>query len=55
MHLESGFWMAANWPQMEKKTKKSQFADMRTLPIFFDFDVFPLSSLVTGPSFMSIS
>ena len=29
----------------------SQFADINSLLNFFDVDVFPLSSLVTGPSF----
>ena len=33
----------------------SQFASMTSLSIFFDVCMFLLSSLVTGPSFMSIS
>ena len=36
-------------------TMMSQFSDMRSLLIFFDVVLFLLSSLVTGPSFMSIS
>ena len=33
----------------------SQFDDMTPWPICFDVDVFILSSLVAGPSLMSIS
>ena len=33
----------------------SQFSDMMSTSIFFDIALFLLSSLVTGPSFMSIS
>ena len=36
-------------------TKTSQFADMTSSSNFFDVVVFFLSSLVTGPSFMSTS
>ena len=32
-----------------------QFANMTSLPIFFDVVLFILLSLVTSPSFMSIS
>ena len=36
-------------------TKKSQFASMTSSSNFFDVALFPLSNLVTGPSFMSVS
>ena len=51
---ESGFRVAPNWLKIGKITMKSQFADMTSLPKFFDLVLFFLSSLVTGPSFMSI-
>ena len=49
---ESGFWMAANWTYIENKATTSQFAHMTSSSIFSDVDVFPLTSLVTGPIFM---
>ena len=55
MRPESGFWIALNWPLIEKMTMTSQFADTTSSSIFFDVVLFLLSSLVTGPSFMSIS
>ena len=50
---ESGSWIAPNWLEIEKLTMTLQFADMTTN--FFDVVLFLLSSLVTGPSFISIS
>ena len=38
-----------------KKTLFPQFADLKSSSIFFDVAVFLLSSLVTAPSFMTIS
>ena len=38
-----------------KMTMTSQFTDMTSTSTFFDFVLFLLSSLVTGPRFMSIS
>ena len=55
MRPESGFRNAPNWPWIGKMTMTSQFADMTSSSIFFDFVLFFLSSLVTGPNFMSIS
>ena len=55
MHPECVFWMAANWPWIGRKTMTSRFVDMVSWSTFFDVDVFPMSSLVTGPGFMSIS
>ena len=55
MHPECVFWMAANWPWIGRKTMTSRFVDMASWSTFFDVDVFPMSGLVTGPSFMSIS
>ena len=40
---------------IQKKTMTSQFPDMTSSSDFFDVAVFLLSSLVTGPSFMSIT
>ena len=40
---------------IRKKTMTSQFPDMTSSSNFFDVAVFLLSSLVTGPSFMSIT
>ena len=31
MRPESNFWIAPNWPQIEKMTMTSQFADMTLL------------------------
>ena len=55
MRPESGFRIASNWPEIGKMTMMSQFADMTSSSNFFDFVLFLLLSLVTGPSFMSIS
>ena len=55
MYPESGFRMAANLPKIGKKTTTSQYADMTSPSNFLDVAVFLLSSLVTGPSFMSVS
>ena len=52
---ESGLRIAPNWPKIRKMTMTSQFSDMTSSSIFFDVVLFLLSSLVTGPSFMSIS
>ena len=52
--LESGLRTAPNWPKIRKMVTAAQFSDMTSLSIFFD-DLFLLSNLVTGPSFMSIS
>ena len=52
---ESSLWTAPNWPKIPKMTMTSQFADMTSTSNFFDIFLFLLSSLVTGPSFMSIS
>ena len=50
---ESGLQTAPNWPKIQKMTMASHFSDMTSTSIF---DVlFLLSSLVTGPSFISIS
>ena len=52
---ESGLRTAPNWPKIRKMTMTSQFSDMTSSSIFFEVVLFLLSSLVTGPSFMSIS
>ena len=52
---ESGLRTAPNWPKIRKMTMTSQFSDMTSTSIFFDVVLFLLSSLVTGPNFMSIS
>ena len=52
---ESGLRTAPNWPKIRKMTMMSQFSDMKSTSNFFDVVLFLLSSLVTGPSFMSIS
>ena len=52
---ESGLQNAPNWPKIRKMTMTSQFTDMTSTSNFFDVVLFLLSSLVTGPSFMSIS
>ena len=52
---ESGLRIAPNWPKIRKMTMTSQFSDMTSTSNFFDVVLFLLSSLVTGPSFMSIS
>ena len=55
MRLESSFQIAPNWPKIEKITMTSQFADKASLPNFLDVVLCLLSSLVTCPSFKSIS
>ena len=55
MRRESGFRIAPNWPEIGKVLMTLQFADMTLWSNFFDVLLFLLSSLVTGPSFMSIS
>ena len=55
MRPKSAFRIAPNWPWIEKMRLASQFANMRSSPIFFDVILFLFSNLVTGPSFMSIS
>ena len=52
---ESGLQTAPNWQKIWKMTMTSQFSDMTSSSNFFDVVLFLLSSLVTGPSFMSIS
>ena len=52
---ESSLQTAPNWPKIRKMTMTSQFSDMMSSSNFFDVVLFLLSSLVTGPSFMSIS
>ena len=54
MHLVSGFRIASDCPEIGKITMTSQFADMTSSSSFFDVVLFLLSSLVAGPSFMSI-
>ena len=54
MPPESGFQMAPNLPYIGKMTITSQFADMMSSGNSFDVFLFLLSSLVTGPTFMSI-
>ena len=53
--LESGLRTAPNRPKIQKMTMTSQFSNMTSTSNFFDVVLFLLSSLVTGPSFMSIS
>ena len=55
MHPESGFRIAPNRPEIGKRAITSQFVDKVSSSKFFDIVLFLLSSLVTGPSFMSIS
>ena len=52
---KSGFRIAPNWLKIGKTTMTSQLANMTLLPNFFDAALFLLSSLINGPSFMSIS
>ena len=52
---ESGLRNAPNWPKIRKMTMTSQFTDMTSLSNFFEVVLFLLSSLVNGPSFISIS
>ena len=55
MRPESGFQISPNWPQNGKMVMTSQFSDMTLSSYFFDVFLFLLSSLVSGPGFMSIS
>ena len=43
------------WPEIRKMTMTSQFSESMSTSKFFDVVLFLLLSLVTGPSFMSIS
>ena len=52
---EFGLRPAPNWPKIRKMTMRSKCSDMTSTSTFFDVALFLLSSLVTGPSFMSIS
>ena len=52
---ESGLRIAPNWPKIQKMTMTSQFFDMTSMSNFFDVVLLLLSSLVTGPGFMSTS
>ena len=54
MRLESNFLIVPNWPEIQKTTMTSQFADVELSPNFFNIILFLLSSLVTDPSFMSM-
>ena len=51
----SGLRTARNWLKIQKVTVTSQFSNMTLSSKFFDVVLFLLSSLVTGPRFMSIS
>ena len=58
--LESDLQTAPNWPKIrkmtiQKMTMTSQFSNKTSPSNFFDAVLFLLSSLVTDPSFMSIS
>ena len=55
MGPEFSFRIAPNWPKIGKMTMTSQFADITSSSNFFGINLFFLSSLVIGPSFMSIS
>ena len=55
MPPESGFQMAPNLPYIGKMTTMSQFADMTSSGNSFDVVLFLVSSLITGPTFMSVS
>ena len=54
---EFGLRTAPNWPKIRKwrHTMTSQFSEMTPSSNIFDVNFFLLSSLVTGPRFMSIS
>ena len=54
MYPESGLRDAPNWPKIWKMTMTSQFPDRTSSSKFLDVVLFLFSSLVTGPSFMSI-
>ena len=55
MHLEFSFWIAPNWPisWINNNAVKISWHDI--IVNFFDLFVFLLSSLVSGPSVMSIT
>ena len=55
MPPESGFRIAPNWPWIGKMAMMSQFFGTMSQSSFIDVVLFFLSSLVAGPSFMSIS
>ena len=52
---ESDFRIAPNWSLIGKMTMTSQNLEMKSWTIFFVVILFLSSSLVSGPSFMSIS
>ena len=52
---ESGLRTASNWPEIRKITMTSQFSHMTSTSNVFDVVLCLLSSLVSGPSFMSTS
>ena len=52
---ESGLQTAPDWSKIRKMTMTPQFSDMTSKSNLFDGLLFLLPSLVTGPSFMSIS
>ena len=52
---ESGLRTVPNWPKIRKMTMTSQFSDMTSSSDDFDVALFLSPSLVTAPSFMSIS
>ena len=52
---QSGLRTAPNWPKIRKMSMTSQFSDMTSTLNFFEVVLSLLSSLVTGPRFMSIS
>ena len=52
---ESGLRTAPNWPKIRKMTMTLQFPDMTSSSSFFHVVLFFISSLITGPSFMTIS
>ena len=54
MHPEYGPRIAPDWTYIGKMAMASQFYDMTSSSNFFDAALFLLSSLVTGPSLMSI-
>ena len=55
MHPHSGFRIVSNWPKIWKITMTSQLVNMKPSSIFLVVVSSLLSSLVTGPSFMSTS
>ena len=55
MQQESDFQMVPNWPQIRKMTIGSKFAYIMSSWNSLDVVLFLFSSLVTRPSFMSVS